>query len=317
MRAAALLVALLLPAAPPPPDEKPFPVPDRSMILREEKTVYVVDGSVTIPRGVEISIQKDVRIKGKGGAAATIVVEGNLEVHGVASREVIFEGVTIVPAAAFQKIQLDTCIFRGGGVLTAEGAPAAGNLQIQHCTFDGSARIGLTVSAGSVEILDGGAGGVLRLLGAKPEGGTNRVKAVLRGVNADGLHAEGIADLTVRICSFDAGPVTLRDVANLTFDGCKVRAKEISFLQSKAGGFAKTKVMKCDLYSKRIVFRAPSDPKVADAVVLDKCWFEGERDTGAIAARVVDGEDEKDNNVRVRWVNPLERPLELAGSVDR
>ena len=45
---ALLLLALLPPPAPLPPDEKPFPVPDRSMILREEKVVYVVDGSVTL-----------------------------------------------------------------------------------------------------------------------------------------------------------------------------------------------------------------------------------------------------------------------------
>ncbi|MCK6481097.1 MAG: hypothetical protein HUU06_07070 [Planctomycetaceae bacterium] len=316
-RPALLLLASCLPAAAAAPGEQPFPAPDRSRILREEKTTYLVDGSVTIPRGVEISIQKDVYIKAKGGGAARIVVEGNLEVHGVSAREVIFEGVTVVPAASFQKIQLDTCIFRGGGLATAEGSAAEGNLQVQGCRFESGARIQLAVVAGSLELLDGSAGGTVRLLGVVPEGKTNRVKAVLRGFHPGGLHAEGLADLTVRLCAFGEGPVTLKDVGDLTFDGCKVEAKEISFLQSKAGGFARTKVMKCDLYSKRIVFRSPADPKVSDTVVLDKCWFEGERDLEALAKRIVDVADDKANNVTVKVLNPMERPHEMAGKLNR
>ena len=59
----AALLPLLLAAS---PDEKPFPATDRSLILREEKTTYLVEGRVVIPKGVEISCQKDIYIKGKG-----------------------------------------------------------------------------------------------------------------------------------------------------------------------------------------------------------------------------------------------------------
>jgi hypothetical protein len=50
---------------------------------------------------------------------------------------------------------------------------------------------------------------------------------------------------------------------------------------------------------------------------MDKCWFEGERDPKAIAARIRDAADEEGTGVRVAVTNPQERPLEQAGAVNR
>jgi len=320
VRAALALLALVLPrppAADASPGEKPFPVPDRSMILREEKTTYLVEGRVRIPPGVEISCQKDIYIKAKGGPAF-LEVAGSLAAHGVDSREIIFEGVTVVPAETFGQLQLDSCIFRkGGGLATDEGKSAAGDLVVQLCNFTDGARIALALHGGSVQLLDGGVSGVTRLRGVDREGKPNRVKATLRGFDTYGLLAEGLADITVRLCRIVTDPLVLKDNAVLIFDGNKVEAKEASFVQSRAGGFAKTQVMKCDLYSKRISFRAPRSPDRADAVVLDKCWFEGETKREAIAERIRDAADDPACGVRVGVQNPLERPLELAGAVNR
>src|SRR5688572_11119507 len=97
--ALAAAAAMLIPAAraEDPAVEKPFPV-DRTQILSKEKSVYTVEGRVRIPKGVEISVLKEIIVKAKGSAPAVIEVEGSLTVHGVFSREVIFEDVTIEPA---------------------------------------------------------------------------------------------------------------------------------------------------------------------------------------------------------------------------
>jgi hypothetical protein len=316
--ALAALLALAAPAAPAPPDEKPFPVADRSMILREEKTVYLVEGRIRIPRGVEISCQKDIYIRAKGSAPAVLEVEGSFKAHGVSAREVIFEGVTVEPAAAFGKIQIDTCIFRkGGGLATAKDASVEGDLVLQAVGFEDSARCDVAMKAGSLQVLDSSGSGPLRIRGTSAEGKPNRLKAVVRGSTFYGMEASGVADLTVRINTIRSNPAVFRDCGAFQFDGNKVEAKEISFLQSKPGGFARTEVKKCDLYSPRIVFRAPADPKVGDTVTLVNCWFEGVVDREGIAARIQDAADDPGNNVRATVQNPQKRPLELAGSVNR
>ena len=288
------------------------------MILREEKTVYVVEGRVKIPRGVEISCQKDVFIRAKGGAAAVIEVEGNLKAHGVDAREIIFEGVTVEPAVSFGKIQLDSCFFRkGGGLLTPKGVAAEGEILLQFVSFRDGARCELDMTGSSLQVLDSNGGTPLRVRGADVDGKPNRLKAVVRGSSFWGMEAVNVADLTVRINTFRADPLVFRDCAVLQFDGNKVEAKELSILQSKAGGFAKTQIMKCDIYSKRIVLRSPADTRAADKVTLVNCWFEGITDREAIAARLQDAADDPANNVRASALNPQERPLELAGEVNR
>jgi hypothetical protein len=297
---------------------KPFPPCDRSTILREEKVIYVVDGRVRIPRGVEISIQKDVRLRAKSPAGAFLEVEGALKVHGVATREVIFEGVTVVPVGTFGRIHLDTCTFRGGGgVKTGTEGVAIGPVRLENVQLGEAARVDLALGGLDVDLFAVRSIGPIRIRGVDGADAPNRLKVALRDCASDGLEAENVADLTVRINAIKEGPATLKDCGVLIFDGNKVKSAEILFLQSKAGGHARTQVMKCDFYSKRIVFRAPLDSKRSDRVVLDKCWFEGETDSGKIAERLVDGADEKDNNARAAVSNPQKRPLELAGSVDR
>jgi hypothetical protein len=313
--AAAALLPLLLAAT---PDEKPFPATDRSLILREEKTTYLVAGRIVIPKGVEISCQKDIFIKATGTTPAVIVVEGSFKAHGVGAREIIFEGVTVEPGPEFDEIQLDMCIFRkGGGLATPKDGAARGRILLQNVRFREDARVDLALSAESFQFLDSDCSGSLRLRGAPGKDGLNRLKAVVRAADCGGMEAIGVADLTVRINTFRALPLVFRDCAALQFDGNKVEAREIRFEQTKAGGFARTQVMKCDLYAKTIAFHSPADPKRDDVVVLDKCWFEGVTDAKAIAERIRDAADDPANNVRAKVLNPQERPLELAGSVNR
>jgi hypothetical protein len=316
--AAALLLALAGPAAASPPEEKPFPATDHSVILREEGIVYLVQGRVRIPRGVEVSCQKDIHIRGIGKGPSVIEVEGSFKAHGVSAREVIFEGVTVEPAASFGKIQLDSCIFRDkGGVATPVDRPAGGEIQLQFVKFQTGARLDLSLSGTSVQVLDSMGSGPLHLRGVDAEGSPNRLKAVVRGSTFGGMQAENVADLTVRLSGISADPVAFRDCGVLLFDGNKVEAKAMTFQQTRAGCFSRTQLIKCDLYSRRIVFQAPADLKVGDTVVVDKCWFEGETAAAEIAKRIVDAADDPKQNVRASVTNPQERPLELAGSVNR
>ena len=320
MRTVAAPALLFAAAAAGAPQEttKPFPPCDRSTILREEKVIYVVDGRVRIPRGVEISIQKDVRLRAKSPAGAFLEVEGALKVHGVPTREVILEGVTVVPVGQFGRIHLDTCIFRGGGgVRTGREGTATGPVRLENLQLGEAARVDLALGGLDVDLFGVRTIGPIRIRGVDGEDAPNRLKVALRNCSSDGLEAENVADLTVRINVIREGPATLKDCGVLVFDGNKVRSREILFLQSRAGGHARTQVMKCDFYSERIVFRAPLDPQRADRVVLDKCWFEGETDPGKIAGILVDGADEKDSNARLSVSNPQKRPLELAGALDR
>ncbi len=318
MRGLAAVPLLAFAIAPGAGTEKPFPPTDRSQILREEGAVYLVEGRVVIPKGVEISCQKDIFIRARGGAPAVIEVAGSFKAHGVSAREIIFEGVTVEPAASFGKIQLDTCIFRkGGGLLTPKGGAAEGEILLQFVSFRDSSRCELTMPGGSLQVLDSNGSAPLRVRGPEIPGKPNRLKAAVRGSSFHGMEASNVADLTVRINTFRSDPLSFRDCAALQFDGNKVEAKELSILQSRAGGFAKTKVMKCDLYCRRIVLRSPADPKVADPVSLVNCWFEGVVDPAGIASRILDAADDPSNNVRASAQNPQERPLELAGSVNR
>jgi hypothetical protein len=322
LAAAALLLALAqvpaVPAAAAAPDEKPFPVPDRSVILREEGTVYLVEGRVRIPRGVEVSCQKDIYIRAKGKDPAFLVVEGDFKAHGVGAREIIFEGVTVEPAPEFGKIQLDSCIFRkGGGLATPKDGSAEGEILLQFCRFQDRARCDLALSGTSLQVLDSSTSGPLRIRGADAPGKPNRLKAVVRGGTFQGMEARSVADLTVRINSLRSDPLLFVDLPVLVFDGNKVEGKELRIEHSRAGGFAKTQVMKCDLYPKTLSFRAPADAEKSDALVLDKCWFEGITDPKAIAERIRDAADDPGNGVKVTVQNPQERPLELAGTLNR
>jgi hypothetical protein len=173
------------------------------------------------------------------------------------------------------------------------------------------------MTGASFQFLDSNCSGPLRIRGTPGKDGANRLKAVVRGSKTYGIEALGVGDLTVRLSGLRSDPLLFRDCAVLCLDGCKVEGKELRLEQTKAGGFARTQVMKCDLYPKVLAFRAPADPKRDDAVVLDKCWFEGIVDPKGIAERIRDSADDPKSNVHASALNPQERPLEMAGALNR
>ncbi len=312
-------------------DEVPFPV-SRSQILRKEGTVYYVEGTQRIPKGVEISCQKDVRIRGRG-PNAVLEVEGSLQVHGVSAREVIFEDVLVRTAPNVQDLQLDMCIFRGaGGVTTAAEMPSEGKIFLEHVTLEASCRLELAFTRGNIDLSSVKAGSTVRIVGAVPEGAPNDdVKLKVRDCSfTGGLEVLGVRDVTVRINRLLGARSTFQDCEKFDFDGNKVTSKVLEFRQSAQGGFGATTISKCDLYCERIEVYAPANGSRGDTVRMDKCWFKGAvTDEKQLHATVlVDASDTPEppkqgaeqpapNGARIALKNVQERPLELAGAIER
>ncbi len=313
------LFAATQPAADAAPEEKPFPVAKQT-ILREEGAVYYVDGRQKIAAGIEIAVQKDIHIKGRGNAV--LEVEGELQLHGVSAREIILEGVTIELAPAFQECRIDMCIFRnGGGVRTAPEKASVGRLFIENTTFSDSAQLDIVFAGDQVDLQASSSNAPVRIRAATPEGASkNSVKLMVmnNGALNGGLVVENVADVTVRTNLLRGPNTTFQDCGVVIFDANKVESSVLEFRQSKPGNFGRTKMQKCDVYTDKIVVFAPRDPKTLERFPVDKCWFKGVTDKKQLLSTVfVDAADDPRCGVQVEIAKVMERPLELAGALNR
>lgn len=304
----------------------PFPT-KKTTILRKEGTVYYVEGRQRIPKGCQISCQKDVKIVARG-KNAVLEVEGELKIHGVQDREVIIEGIWVEPAERFGAIQLDMVIFRdGGGVRTPARKTSSGKLVVENTTFNGGATLNVAMSSGTLDIRSTAAYSQLTIR-AVPEEGKKKSSLVLAiignynqmggdgGGFVGGLSVQGVHKPTVRATRIAGGRCEFVDCPGTTFDGNKVNSNLLSFQNTVPGLFKGTKLQKCDIYSPRVSFRAPKGGK--ETVVIDKCWFRGLTKKKDILERVIrDSGDDPENGVTVKFRKINTRPLELAGAIDR
>ena len=297
----------------------PFPV-NRSRILRAEGTVYTVTGRQTIPAGVEVSCQKDVVIRGET-KDATLVVAGSLQVHGVSSREVIFDGVVVEAAADSEDVHLDMCEFRGGGgVRSPKDQAVDGKLFLENVTFTTGAKLDVTMERGNLDLSAVTSKAPVRLSFRDPEGARrNSCRVTVRGSSLDGgLFIDNAADLTVRLSSMGGDLSRFTDNDVLTFDGNKVTSKTLSFVQTRNGRFGKTKLQKCDIYSTSLVARSPVGKKTSERISVDKCWFNDRtREKDLRTGLIKDGKDDPENAAVFRFKKINGRPLELGGSRQR
>jgi len=343
-----LLLACLLGFAPlsrdaaraegPPARERVFPV-ERTQILSVEKTVYTVEGRVRIPRGVEISVLKEVIIRAKGETPAVIEVEGSLTVHGVYKREVIFENVTIEPCPTFTQITMDMTVFRGqgGGIKTAEGKPAEGPLQIELFDFREQASMDVAMASGSVVLSSVCSDTPVRIRAQKQPGKEKSlVRVFIRGCPQDphvrctphgsriglvgGLEVDGGDDVTVQLSRVGGSLAAVRNWGQrLIFDGMKINSSKLEFSHTRAGQYQRVQCAKCDIYSSEVSAFAPAEKDVRDTFTMDRCWFKGLTDPRVVQEKVIkDGSDDPTKNgVRVQLPKVNDRPLELAGEWER
>jgi len=318
-----------------PDEERPFPV-DRTQILSEEKVVYTVEGRVRIPRGVEITCQKDVHVKAKGSGPAVIEVEGSLKIRGVATREVILDGITVEPCAEFVAIRIDSTWFRnGGGVKTPGETPVKGDLFLELCDLSKGAGFDVLFHTGEVRLSSICTDGKTRIRTVPPPGAkAGSVRVFLRGSGqggtctnhsarvgfGGGLEIDGGDDVTVQLSRIGGSLCSVRNWGQrMIFDGNKVNAPKLVFGHRTAGQFQKVQCAKLDVYSTEIVVDAPPSESLKDTFPMDRCWFKGETNPKTILDTLVkDGADDPaKNGTRVALPKVDARPHELAGSVDR
>lgn len=291
------------------PDETPLPV-EKSSLLKDRDTTYVVEGRQTIPSGVEITLQKGVRLVGRGGAV--LVVEGQFVAHGISGTEISISGLRIVPGDEVQQLHLDMCDFSGGGVVTEKDRSTDGMITLENCDF-GSAPVDLAIRAGKLKVMSVQCGSVLRIRGVAPEGKRNRAEASIRTSSLrGGIEITGVEDVTMRGNALRGTTVLFKDVEKLAFDANKVESGTLAFEQSVAGRFRKTKIDKCDLLCATLRVFAPVGEKTRETVVIQKCWFGGVLDEDELAEIVQDREDDETNAVKVRIKKPSKRPIGLA-----
>jgi hypothetical protein len=324
----ALLLATMLSASSAAPDRRgreiPFPV--RTTILREEKVTYVVEGRVKIPVGVEITCLRDVYIVGKG-SDAVIEVEGRLKVHGVGSREVIFENVAVELKPKFESVHMDMAIFRKGSALrTTPDHPSTGKrFFLELVDFKGDASLDLTVKDVPITLSSVCSDRPVHIRAVTPDGAReNKVKLIVRGCTQGtghpgligGLIVEDVYDACIRINVLGGALSAFRRCRTLIFDGNKVTSKKLEFEVTADSDFRKTKVMKCDIYSQKVTAVSPVNPdKTRDQIFMDRCWFRGIKDPKKVREQVLqDGEGDDQNAVRILLNKVGKRPLELAGA---
>ena len=310
----------------------PFPV-EKTTILRNEKAVYFVEGRRRIPKGVDLTVLRGVRIVGRG-KDATLEVEGNFSAHGVFDREVVFENVTLVPMPVFGNIRIDQTIFSGGGVVCPESAPCSGYFMLELMDFVNGAKLDLTVAAGSAELSSVCADAPVRIRAVDTAGDKgNTVKVEIRGCIQDsrfkcqphggrvglvgGLDLQGANEMIVRLSRLGGALTAVRDWRKgLIFDGNKVDSKRLELTQPAAGRFSKAQLFKCDVYSSEVVFSAPpANAKEVEDTPIERFWFlKAPTDKAAAEALIQDGADAPETNgVRVKVGKLNERPLQLAG----
>ena len=306
-----------LPAA----DPKPLPI-ERTQILHGDDAIYFVEGRRKIPKGVEISIQKGIKVVGRGEGAA-IVVEGSLQVHGVRKLECVFADLVIEPAAKFEEIHLDMVVFggKGGGVMTGKDAPCDGRLFIENTIVKAPCLIDVSMSGNQVDVQRVNCDTPLCLRGVDPKSGPNSVKAMVMtsypqsGGNwalEGGLLVENVADVTVRNNVIAGNACVVTDCDSVTFDANKVSSKTLEFRQSAAGRFGRTRMQKCDLYTGKIVLFAPPVKGRAESLYCDKCWFQAGIDEKTLREEVFqDAEDDPASGVTVDFKKIMEKPLGL------
>ncbi len=315
--------------------ELPFPV-DRTVILSDEKVVYTVEGRVRIPRGVEITCQRDVHVKAKGSSPAVIEVEGSLKVTGVSAREVIFEKVTVEPCAKFLAIRIDSTWFRdGGGVRTPKDVSVEGDLFLELCDLSRGAGFDVLFHSGEVKLSSICTDGTTRIRTVpRPGSGDSNVRVFIRGSGqggvcknhsqrvgfAGGLEVDGGDDVTIQLSRIGGALCSVRNWGQrMIFNGNKVNSTKLVFGHRTAGRFQKAQCTNLDVYSPEVVVEAPPVDAMKDTFVMDRCWFQGITDPRSILANVIkDGADDPSKNgARVNLPKVDARPHELAGPVDR
>jgi hypothetical protein len=309
--------------------EKPLPF-DHTTIL-PSGGVYFVEGRVRIPKGVEITIQKDTKLVGHG-KDAVIEVEGQLQIHGVGDSKVLVDGVTFEAQPTFGDIRLDMVKVTGTsrGIVTPKGKSADGRIFVQNTEFEGVAGLDVTMIGNEVDLQRVYVRAPVRVKGVDPEGSSgNKVKlnllnncsgsaTVEPGALMGGIVVERVHEVVVRACRIGGEKASFSDCEMVAFDGNQVRCAAVEFKWSEPGHLGNTSITKCDVLAEKVSAWAPAAPGKIEKIPCDKCWFEGETNEKTVREKYLrDRDDDPKCGVQFDVTKLMENPLLIAGKIKK
>jgi hypothetical protein len=307
---------------------KPLPV-DRTAILKSG--TYYVEGRVRIPKGVEVTVQKDTRIVARGKDAVVEVV-GEFVVRGVPDGAVPLDGVTIELQKEFEGVRTEMVLFAGAsrGIVSPKDTAVSGRLFVLNTVFESKSTVDVTFSSNDVDLQRIRTRSLVRVRGVPPEGASaNRTRLMIMnccnaprvpviGAFTAGLSVEGVADVTVRANELGGDMTTFVDCPTLAFDANWVRCRTLEFVQTATGRFGRTSITKCDVQCEKVRLSAPAAPGKTESIPCDKCWFGGETNEKAIREKwIVDHDDDPQVSATLNFLKIMEKPLNLAGNVTK
>jgi hypothetical protein len=309
--------------------EKPLPF-DHTTIL-PSGGVYFVEGRVRIPKGVEITIQKDTKLVAHG-KDATIEIEGELQIHGVGDSKVVVDGVTFEVQREFGDIRLDMVKVTGAsrGIVTPKGKCADGRIFVQNTEFEGAAGLDVTMIGSEVDLQRVYMRAPVRVRAVDPEGSVgNKVKlnllnncsgsaSVEPGALMGGIVVERVHEVIVRACRIGGEKASFSDCEMVAFDGNQVRCAAVEFKWSEPGHLGRTSITKCDVLAERVVAWAPAAPGKVESIPCDKCWFDGEMNEKTVREKYLrDRDDDPKCGALFDVTKLMENPLLIAGKIKR
>ena len=275
---------------------------------------YTLVGEQVLRKGVKLLCQKNVHII--GSEQAKLIVQGDLETHGLRGSEVVFQDVDVILDERFQRARLAFAKFRGrAGLFTRPKKFATGKLHMEDVWFEGEAKLKISFHEGLVEIKRTSANALAEIYGHHPD---RNLKVVIFWCYAEtklvsgfhgGLRIAKVKEASVRWTRIGGTMARFEDFGTFTLEACKIDSETFSMHQSRKGRFSKTKFLKCDVYTDQLLFNAPPGSK--DRVTLDSCYFAGSKpDAKTIKKNRID----ETGRVSVTIKKPRKQASNLAGT---
>jgi hypothetical protein len=307
------LLGLRAPARPAVAEEAgtPFPV-GRSVTVRDEGQAYVIDGAQVIPRGVEITVQADVRIVGINGAS--LDVQGGLKVHGTQDHWVRIENVDFSPTVAPNKgLHLDMADLHGCRFQHAQGQALDGFVTIENSCLQRDCVFAVRMWRGFLKIMTVEFGMLCTIACVKGEKSAAPIEIEVRSSWMKAIAFSGEATATFRHSEIQDGLVG-RDFSRIVVDGCDI-GQELAFHQGPGGSFKKLELTKCNLIGgARLLLAREGGPQTKKEKVRVQRFYFGPKTGGGVKtekeaqALIIDGADVEEGNVFAQPTKPNKRP---------
>lgn len=304
-----------------PPGSKPFPVTRTTKLTAKTGPLYVIDGPLVIPAGVEITVQLDVQIVGINGAS--LDVQGGLKVHGTQDHWVKIENVDFSPTRVSHKgIHLDMVNLYGCRFVHAEGEGFTGSLVIENAAMQRDCDLDVRLRTGTLKLMTIESGIPWTIRCESPDPRTKKICVRVASCWARAIELSGPCDATLRHSEIRGG-LRCRRVFDLTVDGCDV-TETLAIHQGANDLFKKVTLTKLNLFDDctLVLDREPNEEAKLEKVKVDKCFF-GPRKGGpgltkakAIQKLIDDGEDVPHRRVIARVVRPEKKRHKLVNYTD-